>query len=80
MYEFVRRALVRSGCEGLGKPDKRLVKRDLRRRRGRPVAFDDPASSSEGIDDGQAGNAPTGLEILRQQGIAPGIERGGDDQ
>lgn len=38
------------------------------------------SGSSERIDDGQAGNAPTGLEILRQQGVAPGIERGGDDQ
>ena len=35
VYEFVRRAPVRSGCEGLGKPDKRLVKRDLAKTTGK---------------------------------------------
>ena len=44
------------------------------------MALNDLASSSERIHDGQVDNAPTGLEIFRQQSIAPGFERGGDNQ
>ena len=54
--------------------------RSYRPSKGKPVALDDLASSRERIHDDQADNAPTSLEIFRQQGIAPGFERGGDNQ